>query len=160
MKLLQMCNGSQIKFLFVKSNFIEMSNTIHSTTTTTSVLNYAIKQIEQEYKDIPDSDNIVEKVIDRIIQASNNPPINDFELILNIKFDNKDEINTILFHPTTEKHYQYYAMFLNKSQQQQQQYYLNNENDNKNNIINNDNSNNSISKTCSLLITLIFLIHR
>lgn len=138
-----------------------MSNTIHSTNTTTSVLNYAIKQIEQEYKDIPDSDNIVEKVIDRIIQASNNPPINDFELILNIKFDNRDDINTILFHPTTEKHYQYYAMFLNKSQQQQQQqYYLNNENDN-NKIINNDNNyNNSISKTCSLLITLIFLIHR
>lgn len=121
-----------------------MSNTIHSTSTTTSVLNYAIKQIEQEYKDIPDSDNIVEKVIDRIIQASNNPPINDFELIFSIKFDDREEINTILFHPSTDKHYQYYAMFLNKSQQQ---YFLNN-------------NDNSISKTCSLLITLIFLIHR
>lgn len=132
-----------------------MSSTVNSTNTTTSVLNYAIKQIEQEYKDIPDSDNIVEKVIDRIIQASNNPPINDFELILNVKFEDRDDINTILFHPITDKHYQYYAMFLNKAQQL---YYLNDENNN----INNDNNknNNSISKTCSLLITLIFLIHR
>jgi len=127
-----------------------MSSTFNRTNTTTSVLNYAIKQIEQEYKDIPDSDNIVEKVIDRIIQASNNPPINDFEFILNVKFEDIDDINTILFHPITDKHYQYYALFLNKAQQHE------------NNNINNDNNknNNSISKTCSLLITLIFLIHR
>ena len=38
------------------------SLTINSTNTTTSVLNYAIKQIEQEYKDIPDGENIADHV--------------------------------------------------------------------------------------------------
>jgi len=126
-------------------NNISTSTTRNNTTT--SVLNYAIKQIENEYKDIPDSDNIVEKIIERIIHASNNPPIHDFELILNLKFNDKDEINTILFHPTTNQHFQYYAMFLNKSHQQQDQ--------EQDKILNK-----SIEKTCLLLITLIFLIHR
>ena len=123
-----------------------MSN-IASGQTTTMVLNHAIKQIENEYKDIPDGDSIVEKIIDRIVQASNNPPIEDFKVILNLKFDDIDEINIILFHPTTNTHYQYYATFLYKSQQY-------------NNDIDTVMNKNSVNKTCSLLITLMFLIHR
>ena len=104
----------------------------------TDALNYAIKQIENEFKELVDGQLMIDKIVNKFITTSNSPPVQDFEFMLSKNFAN-DEVIVLLFQPN-EDQFKYYPMFLNNS------YLLPEEH--------------PVANTHALLISLLFLIHR
>lgn len=101
-------------------------------------LDWAIKRIEEEFKDVPDGQEMVDKLTAKFVQTSNEPPRQDFEFILRKSFTD-DEVCVALFRPH-EDQVHYFAALLAAAQELPQ--------------------GNPVSKLIPLLVSLLFLVHR
>lgn len=104
----------------------------------TSALDWVLKRIETEFKDVPDSQEMVDKLTAKFVQTSNSPPRQDFEYVLNKTFTD-DEVVIALFRPREEQ-VPYFAEMLLAAQELP--------------------AGNPVSKLCPLLVSLLFLVHR
>ena len=63
---------------------------------------YALAKVREAYKDIPDGDRLLEKIVASFEKHFKNPPIRDFEVILQKNFT-MEEIRCAMFKPTDEQ---------------------------------------------------------
>jgi len=104
----------------------------------TDALNYALKRVEDEFRDVPDGQIMIDQITEKFVSTSNSPPRSDFEHVIRKNFSN-DEVCISLFCPSEEQ-IAYYPKLLVASLEAPVGHPL--------------------SKLCPLLITIIFLIHR
>lgn len=63
---------------------------------------HAIAKVSESYKDTPDGDKLLEKILTSFDKHFKNPPTRDFEVILQKNFTT-EEIRCALFQPTDEQ---------------------------------------------------------
>lgn len=108
------------------------------TSEATNALAFCLKRIEAEFKDVPDGQEMVDKLTAKFVQTSNAPPRQDFEFVMRKPFSD-DEVCIALFSPR-EDQIPYYAAMLVAAQELP--------------------AGNPVSKLCPLLVSLLFLVHR
>lgn len=102
------------------------------------MLEEAIAVVRQEFANVPDNEGLIRKVTDKLCQTYENPPVKDFEVVIQKPFTT-DEVRTALFAPL-EDQIPYYSSLLLASVEAP--------------------IGHPLIKTGSLLLTLIYLIHR
>jgi hypothetical protein len=102
------------------------------------MLQEAIDVIKKEFENVPDSEQLTEKVVAKLQQTYDAPPVKDFEVVVNKPFT-ADEVRTTLFAPQ-ENQIPYYSVILLAAIEAP--------------------IGHPLSKTGSLLLTLMYLIHR
>lgn len=102
------------------------------------ILEEAIAIVKKEFENVPENDSLIEKVVGKLQQTNDNPPIKDFEVVINKPFT-LDEVRTVLFAPLEEQ-IPYYSLMLTAAFDSP--------------------IGHPLKKTGSLLITLVYLIHR
>jgi len=108
-----------------------------SSSAATDALSYALKKVEEEFKDLPDGDEMIEKITSKFVATSNDPPRLDFEFVMQRPFTN-DEVCVALFRPDQEQ-ISYFALLLAAAQETP--------------------IGHPLTRTCPLLVSLIFLVH-
>jgi hypothetical protein len=111
---------------------------MNSSTEATHALNYALKRVEEEFKEVADGQEMIEKITNKFVQTCNEPPVADFEFVLHKRFTN-DEVCIALFQPRIEQ-IPYFSDLLIAS--------------------NNIPKGHQLTKLCPLIVSLLFLVHR
>jgi hypothetical protein len=109
-----------------------------TSTEATQSLNFALKRVEDEFKDVPEGQDMIEKVTAKFVQSCNAPPRQEFEFILSKAFTD-DEVIVCLFQPRLSQ-IGYYPTLLAAAHAAPMGHPL--------------------TKLCPLLISLLFLVHR
>lgn len=104
----------------------------------TQALNAALKKVEEEFKDVPDGQEMIDKITTKFVQTCNAPPRQEFEFILSKTFTD-DEVCMCLYNPKDEQ-IAYYPRLLVASHGAPVGHPL--------------------TKLAPLLISLLFLVHR
>ena len=104
----------------------------------TDALSLALKVVEDEFKDIPDGQEMVDKITAKFVNSSNAPPRQEFEFILSKAFTD-DEVCICLFNPREEQ-VAYYPKLLAASHGAP--------------------ADHPLTKLAPLLVSLLFLVHR
>jgi len=107
-------------------------------TEATEALSSALKVVESEFKDVPDGQEMVDKITAKFVNSSNAPPRQEFEFILSKSFTD-DEVCICLFSPRDEQ-IAYYPKLLAASHGAPIDHPL--------------------TKLAPLLVSLLFLVHR
>jgi hypothetical protein len=102
------------------------------------MLDSALEIVKLEFANLPNKDEFVEKVAARLTKTYHSPPVKDFEILFQKPFTD-DEVRTALFSPL-DTQVKFYPMMLLVSSEIP--------------------ASNPIKKTASLMLTLIFLLHR
>lgn len=63
---------------------------------------HALAKVREAYKDIPDGDGLLAKIVTSFEKQFKNPPTRDFEVILQKNFTT-EEIRCAMFQPTDEQ---------------------------------------------------------
>ena len=104
----------------------------------TQALNAALKRVEDEFKNVPDRQEMIDKITTKFVQTSNAPPRQEFEFILSKAFTD-DEVCICLYNPREEQ-IAYYPRLLVASHGAP--------------------SGHPLTKLAPILISLLFLVHR
>ncbi len=101
-------------------------------------LEYASEHVREEFSKLPDSGEVTEKVLNKLRNTFENPPTSGFEAIIHKTFTD-DEVRVALFQPSVEQVWIYVALLEVGIAAP---------------------LNHSFRKLMSLVLSLIFLIHR
>ena len=104
----------------------------------THALEVALKKVSDEFKDMPDGNEMTEKITAKFVQTCNSPPIKEFEFLLRKPFT-EDEVCMVLFQPREEQ-IEYFPVMLA--------------------VIASLPESHPIKKIAPLLVSLLFLVHR
>lgn len=111
---------------------------MNSSTEATQALNEALKRVDDEFKEVPEGQDMIDKITSKFVQSCNAPPRQEFEFILSKSFTD-DEVCICLFNPREEQ-IAYYPGLLIASHDAPLGHPL--------------------TKLAPLLISLLFLVHR
>ena len=128
----------EIKFLERVKQSLPLKFDMSNMSEATQALNYALKRIEDEFKELPDGQDMIDKITNKFVQTSNSPPRSDFEFVLHKTFTD-DEVCIALFKPREEQ-VSYFPTILAAANSMPMGHPL--------------------TRNSPLLISLLFLVHR
>jgi hypothetical protein len=109
-----------------------------SSTEVTQALEFALKRVSEEFKEISDGSEMTDKICAKFEHTCNNPPVAEFEFFLRKPFTT-EEVCIALFKPRQEQ-IEYYSILLAGTQELP--------------------STHPLQKVAPLLVSLLFLVHR